>query len=172
MTYKGTDAAWALNSYTWKLLRENLDFDFIKGTQGSIIVPVAQQPELMNLNRTFIVYASTIEPATHLYAHRSEHMVYIVYSPTVKEMQQTVNVIAEAFERQDEAAEDVNSWLAVERQATGRDRQIFFTSIRTLSAEKSEAPEDEGGYASGMVTMDMKYVLGPTGIKTGGFTYP
>lgn len=170
--YKDNNAVYALNSYTWKLLEANLGW---KKYQGLVpIVPVAQQPELMQSGNAFIVYGSAFHPPGHLYQHKKEALSYMIYSTSSTEVNRIVELLFDTFQRQDEAALDVNDWLVEEgNHRTGGHRGVYFTTVVSRMAEKAEdAPEEEGGYAAGMVLIEMNYTEEPNDtIQTTGFTY-
>lgn len=173
MTYQDRDrnAAYALNSYTWKLLEANLGWAKTDYQGAEPIIPIAQQPEFMELGLPFLVYGSSIQPATHLYALRTESLSYTIYAPTTTEVNRIINLLAEVYDRQDEAADDVNSWLAVEAPTRAGDRrQVTFGSVRTVMSERATPADEEGGFVSGFILLEMKYVPEATTVQTSGFT--
>ena len=176
-------AVYGLNSYTWKLLESNLGWRKSDYSSGVPIIPSAQQPELMDTGKPFIVYGSAVRPPTHLYVHREESLAYNIFAPTSTEVNKIVSLLVETFQRQDDAAADVNNWLATEAGVynpvtktytggRGYSREVSFTTIRTVLSEKAEPPDEEGGYVAGFVLMEYKYIAGDTDIVTSGFTYP
>lgn len=170
--YKEKNAVYALNSYVWKLVEANLGW---KRYQGLIpIVPVAQQPELMQSGRAFIVYGSAFHPPGHLYQMKKEAVSYMIYAPNSTEVNRIVNLLFDTFQRQDEAAADVNDWLVEEgKHKQGGHRGVHFAIVKSTMAEKAEdAPDEEGGYAAGMVLVEMHYTEDTNDtIQTSGFTY-
>lgn len=187
MTYADKNqgnATYALNSYTWKLLEANLGWNKSDYDNGVAIIPSAQQPELMTTGNPFLTYGSMIRPTSHLYVLREESIAYNIYSKSSTEVNRVVNLISDAYIRQDDSARDVNEWLSTESGvyhpemnppryvgARGYAREVSFTSIRTMMSERAEPTDIEGGYVSGFVLIEMQFVPGETGIKTTGFTY-
>lgn len=172
--YKEKNATYALNSYVWKLLEANLGWKRWKGVPP--IIPVAQQPEIMQSGEAFLVYGSAFHPPGYLYQHKKEAVSYMVYAPSSTEVNRVVELLFDTFERQDVAAEDVNDWLVEEAKPGNREgghRGVYFTSVKSTMAEKAEdAPDEEGGYAAGMVLIEMNYTEDPNStIQTTGFTY-
>lgn len=173
-----SNAIYALNSYVWKLLEVNLGWNISDYKQGRPILPAAQQPEFTNVGKTFLVYNSAINPS--IYPLRSETMAYTIYSPSTTAADAVVNLLTDAFEREDEAATDVNDWLDIERngvlasdQEDPNLRRVSFQSVRSTMGEKSNPPDQEGGWYSAVVMIDLMYNdHGDTGIQTRGFTYP
>lgn len=172
MTYKNNNATSALNSYVWKLLESNLGWT--KSNYKGIvpIVPLAQQPELLQIGRAFLVYGSNSQQATHLYALKGESVAYTIYATTVVEANKIAQLLTDAFERQDVAAADVNDWLYTEQQATGNNRGVSFGSIRTTLAQKAEPADEEGGFVASFVLLDVRYTAPNPTIVTTDFTYP
>lgn len=162
--WKHKSAAYALNSYTWKLLEANLGWDTYQGTVP--IIPTAQQPELMQSAKAFIVYGAATQPASHLYALNTDSISYVIYAPTTTEANNVAVLIYETFKRQDESANDVMEWLTVE----GKSRGIQFGSVRSVMLAKADPAEDEGGYVSALVILEAKYTTDDQGIQTTGFT--
>ena len=83
--YRDVDknASYALRSYVWKLLEANLGWTEADYKSSVPIIPSAQQPEFMEIGRAFLVYGSAIQPASHLYAHRTESVSFNVYGTEV-----------------------------------------------------------------------------------------
>src|SRR6478735_5409637 len=139
MTYDTADAVYALNSYINKALTVNLGWtpvtytnslgDTVKATP---IIPSQQQPEFLATNKTFLVYGSAVQPMVVPGLH-SEYIVYTVWSPTVSEANKTANLIHDLFIIREQNADNINTWLDLEMDAstTHRDRFISFTDIRT-----------------------------------------
>ena len=164
MTYKAKSAVYALNSYTWQVLKANLGWTEYGGTP--LIIPDAQQPELMQSGKPFIVYGSAFQPAMHLYALNTESIAYSIYAPSGDNQpgsttaNNVANLLYEVFKRQDDAAADVNAWLAKEAETrTGGHRGITFGTVRTVMVEKAEAADQEGGFVSALVMLEARYVV-------------
>lgn len=168
--YKGKQAVYAINSYVWKLLEANLGWERWKGIPP--IIPVQQQPEIMQSGKAFMVYGSAIHPPTHLYQHKKSAVSYMIYAPSSTEVNNIVQLLSDVFERQDWAAHDVNDWLSTEAESReSGHRGVYFTTISSTMAEKAEDPADqEGGYSAGMVMLEMKYTTDPSTAVTSGFT--
>lgn len=170
MTYEEKNAVYALNSYTWKLLEANLSWTRWNGVPP--IIPVQQQPEIMQSGKPFIVYGSAIHPPEHLHALNKEAVAYMVYATTATEVNKICNLLSETFRRQDESADDVNDWLVIEAGSrTGGHRGVHFATVKTMMVEKAEnAAEEEGGYFAALVLIEAKYTIDSGVIQTTGFT--
>lgn len=167
-----SEATSALMSYIWKLLRVNLgwkqsDYNMVP------VVPVAQQPEVMMSGKPFLVYGSATAPPRHLYALRGESVSVIIYSTDVDEVTTVSRLLTDTFERQDEAASDVNSWLDKEQalqlaaDPTWVRRNISFGTISSALVQNAVPSEQEGGYYSALLILECKYVSGHLAVTNG-----
>jgi len=150
---ENSDPVYALNQYVWRVLEANLGWDADNYEAPLPIVPSSQQPELLASGHPFIVYGANYPPVAHLYVLRNCTVAYNIYSTSSTEVNNVVELFLDAFEGQDESAARVNNFL----DAEGRNRGITFGTIRPTFAEKAEPAESEGGYAAGMVMLDLKY---------------
>lgn len=171
MVYLDKNATYALNSYVWKLLEANLGWEKSSYKGATPIIPTAQQPELMETGNTFLVYGSAVHPAEHLYALRRESVSYVIYGPSSTEVNKVINLLVDTFERQDEAAADVNDWLDAEAEGRGYARNISFGTIREVLTERAEPADEEGGYVAGTIMLELKYTVNNQTVVTSGFTY-
>lgn len=167
--YDDINAVNALNEYVRKLLNVNLGWEPVNGVFP--LVPLAQQPELLATGKPFIVYGWARHPVGHLYQHRRDSISYTVFAPDGGNeagsdiVERVINLLSDTFDRQDEAADDVNDYLEQVKTEAGRDRKIGFTSIRTTVVENAQAAEEEGGIVAGLIMVDAQYVkLGETAI--------
>lgn len=171
MTYEHKSAVYALNSYVWKLLEANLEWNKENYGGRTPVIPTSQQPELLATGRPFVVYGSAVHPASHLYSFKTEAVSYNVYGTSITEVNKIVSLLAETFERQDIAASDVNEWMNTEAAGRSIDRGISFASIRTSMAERAEPADEEGGNYSALILLEVKYTVNNDTLTTSGFTY-
>jgi hypothetical protein len=169
MSYTESNASYALRSYVWKLLRQNLGWtEFDNGLIP--IITTQQQPEAMEAGRPFLVYGSAIHQPGHLYALRTEAISYTIYATDIDEANTVANLLADTFERQDEAAADVNEWIDLERQH-GKFRNVSFGTITAVLVEKAVPTDQEGGFYAATVMLQAKYTSNRTPV-TQFTTYP
>lgn len=154
MTYVNPNVSKALNSYTWQLLKTNLGYTDEDYRGVSPIIPTQQQPEIMEIGKPFIVFGTSRHQSDHLYALRAGAVAYNIYATKVVDVNRIANLIAETFERQDDAAADVNYWL---HQTDFSD--ISFGSIRTKMVQEAEPTDEEGGMYSALVILEIKYTF-------------
>lgn len=171
MVYSDKNAVYALNSYVRKLLSINLGIDPDDYGDRDPIVPAAQQPELMATGKPFLIYGSANYNVTHLYALRREAITYTIFATSSTEANKIVNLLVDAFERQDEAAADVNEWLDTEAVGRGTSRNASFATIRVNLAEHAQPADEEGGFVAGMVMLECRFTVDNPTIQTNGFSY-
>ena len=73
---------------------------------------------------------------TPFYRHKREQLIYFVYSSDVAKLINTIRVIAEALDREDAAAEDVNRYSA-ENATSSNPAKIYFHNIRVYQVDES-----------------------------------
>jgi hypothetical protein len=173
-----TNAVYALNSYVWKLLEANLGWTKDPFGGQTPIIPASMQPEFLQKGKPFIVYGAAIQGPGHLYALRKESVAYQIYGTTNGAVNDAATLLAAAFERQDEAAADVNRHLALEaplRQpsltSAGGKRKVQFTTVKLTMVERAEPAETEGGYMSALVLLEIGAVIDFGAIQTSSFVY-
>lgn len=169
--YENSPAEYGLNSYLWKLLQANLGWSKTSYNGAVPIIPISQQPELKQSGKPFIVYGVAQHPAEHLYALKRDSVSYTIYADNSTEANKIVNLISDVFDRQDEAAADVNTWLGVEQAGRNKSRNLSFASIRTVMVEKATPSEEEGGLVSALVMLEVRYTNTSFTAQTSGFTY-
>ena len=77
---------------------------------------------------------------TPFYRHKREQLMYYFYSTNMSKIYNANRVVAEALDREDAAAEDLNSWLAV-NEIPGPDgnplpNNVFFHNMRVYQADE------------------------------------
>lgn len=169
--YIDNNAVYALNSYLWKLLEANMGWKKADYKNAVPIIPAGQQPEFQDIGKTFLVYGSAINKPGHLFAIRTESVTYAIIGVSSTEVNKVINLMATAFERQDEAAADVNSWLEVEENHTNKSRGISFKSVNIIMTERAEPAESEGGFVTGTIMLNTSYTVDTSSVKTSNFTY-
>jgi hypothetical protein len=159
MTYDDNAAPLALNAYVRQLLKTNLGWERLPNGLFPL-VPISQQPELMSSGKPFVIYGWSRHPSDHLYQYVKESVSYTVFAADqdgqagVDIVRKVVNLLAETFARQDEAADDVNDFLEQE----DNDRQIGFSSVKTTVVQSPDAATEEGGHVAGLVMVEVRYV--------------
>ena len=170
--YEHDSATNALRSYIWKLLEANLGWKK-EDYKGMVpIFPISQEPEPKEIGRAFLVFNSSLHSPEHLYVLKTESIGYTIYASTANEAEKIARLLADTFDRQDEAADDVNQWLNTEAAATGKHRNISFATIKTTMIDNVDAADNEGGYVASLVVLEVRYVNQNNTITTADFTYP
>lgn len=160
MTWKARSAVYALNHYTWELLKNNLGWT--EYNTVPLIIPIAQQPELMQSGKPFIVYGSAYQPPQHLYALNSESIAYTIWGTSTTEVDNVANLLYEVYKRQDEAAADVNDYIG----RAGIYPGISFGTIRCTMTAQAEPADDEGGFVSALIMLEVRYTADQPAIQT------
>ena len=165
MVYEAKSAVYALNSFTYQLLKANLGWEQYQGITP--IIPTSQQPELMQSGKPFIVYGSAFQPPSHLYALNTESIAYNVYGTSVTEVNKIAQLLWDVFKQQDDAAAMVNKWLDKEAVSrTGGHRGVYFGTVRATMIDKAEPADEEGGFVSALVMLETRYTADTPAIIT------
>lgn len=75
------------------------------------------------------------------YRHKREQLVYFIYGPNLSKLFDTTRVIIECLDREDAAAQDLNTWL-VANTITGENNQVitpnvYFHNIKVYQADEA-----------------------------------
>lgn len=138
--------AYAIVDYVWALLKANTSMTE-SHYQGRVpIIPTSQQPEFTDGGKPFLVYAWSDNNTIDLYPHKHGNIAFAVYGATDRDIIKISNVLAIAFRRWDESAEDVNDFLI------GTPFQgIRFTNFSVQTFEGPTPETQEGGRQSAVV---------------------
>lgn len=99
----------------------------------------------------FIAYDRLIRfRPTEFYRNKREQLIYFVYSTSADKLINTIRVITDALDREDAAAQDINSWIRKKQSGTSPLRKnpadptsdiipnnVFFHSVRAYQADES-----------------------------------
>lgn len=87
-----------------------------------------------NDNPILIVYDRlTRFRSSAFYRNKKEQLVYFIYTANLDDLLNTVRVITDALDREDAAAQDINSWCA--KNMT--DFNVFFHNVKVYQADES-----------------------------------
>lgn len=144
-----------LRGYAWEVLKRNTsmkesDYD------GMIpIVPLAEEPEILTFGKPYMVYGYALNSSDSLYARKSGSMTFAIYNPNFRELTKILAVLTTAFERQDDAARDVNRWSSTIPQFVG----INFGYINIGFVEGGTPEDTEGGAQSALINIRFEYYV-------------
>lgn len=144
-----------IRAYTWELLKKN-DPDVWKESNygGNVpIVPLSEEPELSQYPGPHIVYGYANDGSGDLYARRRGSVTFAIYDQNFRRLTKTMNILQTAFEREDEAARDVNAYTSTKPQFLG----LNFGYIRTVFVEGGTPEDNEGGNQSALITISFEY---------------
>ena len=151
-----------LRAYTWWLLQNNLGMSTQQYGGLVPVVPVAEEPELTQFNKPYIVYGYALGGAGELYARRTGSMSMVVYSTRFGEITQILNVLSEGLGRQDESARDINAFSSTVPHFLGL--HFGHVSLGFVEGGAPESPGDraadtEGGRQSGLINVNFEYYV-------------
>ena len=95
-----------------------------------------------NPDTTVIIFDRLIRfRPTTFYRHKREQLVYFIYSPNLTKLLDTTRVIIECLDREDAAAQDLNSWIALndilDENSDPIPKNVFFHNIKVYQADES-----------------------------------
>lgn len=147
--------------YVWDLLRTNMPETWDAAEYGGLIpiVPLSEEPELEDFSGPHIVYGYQMDTVGNYYPVRSGSITFAVYDDNFRRLTKTLNVIQAAFERQDDAARDVNNYST----AYAVDSNKVFLGIRfgcfEIGYVEGGTPEyQEGGRQSGLINIRFDFL--------------
>ena len=149
-----------LNKYVWALLKANtnmteMDYSDSAAPSGRVpIVPSGQDSALNAINKPFLIYGYSEDTTPDIYAMRAGAISYAVWSTSVSEINNILNIIKAGMERHDEAARAVNKYTT---NLGGTNIGIRFTDIYIGYHEGPSPEETEGGRQVGIITLRYQY---------------
>lgn len=149
--------AYLLRAYTWALLKRNDSTTWDESKYGGLepIVPLNEEPELSEYDGPYIVYGYTTDFAGSNPAAARGSLAYAIYDQNFRRLTKTMNILTTAFEREDEAARDVNAFTSSIPQFRG----LRFSFIRLGFVEGGTPEETEGGRQSAIITIQYEYYV-------------
>lgn len=157
MTDTVVTPAYLIRSYAWQLLKNNMPDVWDEAKYGGIIpiVPLAEEPELDEYDGPHIVYGYAIDPTGDLHARKGGSVTFAIYDQNFRRLTKTLNILQAAFERQDEAARDVNEYTSTIPAFIG----TRFGYIRLGFVEGGSPEEVEGGRQSALVNVNFEFYV-------------
>lgn len=75
------------------------------------------------------------------YRNKREQLVYFIYAPNLSKLFDATRVIIECLDREDAAAQDLNSWIALndilDENGDSIPKNVFFHNIKVYQADES-----------------------------------
>lgn len=145
-----------LRSYIWELLQNNTDMDLTDYNGLVPIVPVSEERELTAFNKPYLVYGYAMDPteSERSFCQRGS-MSMAIYSTNFQEITGILTILSTAFNREDEAARDVNEYTTSISQFVG----IRFATIAVGFLDGPSPEETEGGRESGLINIRFEYYV-------------
>jgi hypothetical protein len=152
-----------LRSYLWELLKANDPATWDESKYGGMIPVVAlnEEPELSEYTGPHIVYGYADDGTGTLHARKVGSMTLAVYDNNNRRLGRTMRILTTAFERQDEAAKDVNDY-SDNMADSGLNGFLGLTfGYIAIGFAESGAPEEgeetEGGRQSALINLRYEY---------------
>lgn len=168
-------APYLLRFYLWQVLKANTDMDEKDYTidpannDGLVpIVPLAEQPEIKDFGKPYIVYGYSETPPNDLWVRRRGNMAFVVYSTNFRQLSHLVNIITFAFDRADESARDINNYTSTVPAFVG----LRFGTVQVSYVEGGSPEESEGGVQSAAINVRYEYYVDYDVKTTPQITYP
>lgn len=151
-------APYLLRAYIWQVIKLNTDLKESDYGGNVPIVPLAEEPELTDYAKPYIVYGYSETPTAETHVRQRGNMAFIVYSQNFRTISQLVNIITRAFEKGDESARRVNEYTSTIPAFLG----LRFGTIEVSFVEgggPEEAEETEGGRQNAIVNINYEYFV-------------
>ena len=146
-----------IRAYAWEVLKANMPdvWDEAKYGGDEPIVPVAEEPDLEQYSGPHIVYGYALNSTGSLYARKTGSVTFAVYDQDFRRLTKTLNVLQAAFERQDEAARDINVFTSTKSYFVG----LRFGSVAIGFVEGGTPESSEGGRQSALINITFDYYV-------------
>ena len=146
-----------LVDYAWEVLKLNMPDVWDESKYGGLVpvVPLSEEPELDEFDGPHIVYGYADDPTGDLFAMSGGALTFALYDQNFRRLSKTLNVLKATFERQDQAAKDVNQY-STERH-NGAFVGIRFGSISIAFVEGGTPEEQEGARQSALIGITYSY---------------
>lgn len=157
-----------LRQYAWEVLKANTDMvesDYDSNNDGIGVVPIvplAEEPELTEFDKPYLVYGYALDGTGDLHARKTGSLSFVVYSTRFREITDILTILEEAFGRQDETARDINEWSSSKAPFIGL--RFGYVRIGLVEGGTPESPGDraaetEGGRMSGLINIRFEYYV-------------
>lgn len=144
-----------INDYVWALLQQQLGLEKV-GT--SVPITPADGPEYKEGNKPYLIYSFTEEGFTGITPLHSCVATYAVFAPRAREVNDIVQLLSMAMNREDTAMHIVNY-----ANKSSRPSKPFagmnVASVEVLGSQSAMPPIDEGGMTDGFITIRYRYVV-------------
>lgn len=147
-----------LAGYVWELWKANANVGNITGKEGKVlarIAPVSDEPDLRDSGETYILYGFAENEQGNLSVHHTGTFAMRIIAKNFAEMSTLIRILQGAFEVEDWAAQNVNTWTFRRPGFDG----IRFTSICVSYVEAADASTTEGGNMEGALNLRYRYVI-------------
>lgn len=150
------DPVYLLRAYIWQLLKHNTDMDESDYDGLTPIVPVSDEPKLQETGKPYLIYGYVIQPTERgMNFCRHGSMTLGIYATDFSKLTQILRILHTAFDREDEAARDVNEFTSTIPQFIG----LRFGTISVGFGEGPQPEETEGGREYALINLQFEYYV-------------
>jgi hypothetical protein len=151
-------AAYDVRNVLWKEIEDlgilDINDYYADGFSNPLlpIIPAQQVPEFNNLlpGKTYIIYDIMQKNYGVQWWMSQETITFEITSTSSAEIQTLINLILDLFRRYDSSAKDINLKL-------DHSSPYNFHYFRLVSADPVQSFQTEGGFMSGIVSLDYSY---------------
>lgn len=146
-----------IRAYAWDLLQANMGDVWSADHYGGRVplVPVAEDPEFSDYDWPHIVYGYADNSSGRAYEVKTGAVTMAVYDTDFRRLTQTMNILSAAFERQDEAARDLNNYTQKNPAFHG----IRFGTVELGFVDGGSPEQTEGGRQSALINIRYLYFV-------------
>lgn len=165
-------ASHIINAYLWEMLTEHLGGMWRKiergGTTVVPILPAQEQPEVQDTDLPYMVYVYDYGNTGGLFQYQNETLTLRLFSSSASVIAATTKLCMRLFNKYDESAFDVNTWLmSRDEHRTGdarRDKWIDemqnfqFKTIHVSGTQGVQPTTNEDGRMDSIITIELEYI--------------
>jgi hypothetical protein len=145
-----------IRAYLWAVLKENTTMKESDYNGKVPIIPLSDEREFANSGKPYIIWGYASDP-TYTGEHYRQRgtMSFLIYSNKFNELQQIMTILHTTFNREDDAASDINAFTSTIPQFIG----IRFGTVSVGFMEGPAPEETEGGRQSALLNIRYEYYV-------------
>ncbi len=156
------DPALVIRAYLWEVLKANNPDVWDEDKYGGLvpIVPLSEEPELMEFGGPHITYLPNWSPSNG--ARSFGQLTFVVGDTNFRRLMATLNIIRTALDRADETARDINRFSSTYNPNNSSPVPflgIRFGTVRTDFTEGPTGSEVEGGRDYAILAIEYEYYV-------------
>lgn len=163
---KDTNIVYALNSYLWRVLKANLGWKESDYDNRVPIIPWQQQPEFLATGKPFVVYNSSPKKSFSPPV-QEEAVMYACYGVKPSDAYSVRNLIIDSLADEYNSSDNVNWWI--DNEPRDPKRKVSMTNGSVSLTHDAEPSDEEGGYTSSLIVLDISYLKNTASLKLRNF---